>query len=110
MLRAAGFVEAKFHGWTGYRTSNCTAGALLTAWKASMSSDEPTTGTTNPRRRILWLVVAHVVVGLIGALVAYFAGRDPTLRGAAFVGIVFSQTSLLGIWGGLGTKSVVEQS
>ena len=27
-----------------------------------MSSDEPTTGTTNPRRRILWLVVGHVVV------------------------------------------------
>ena len=73
MLRAAGFVEAKFHGWTGYRTSNCTAGALLTAWKASMSSDEPTTGTTNPR--ILWLVVGHVVVGLIGALAAYFLTR-----------------------------------
>ena len=49
-------------------------------------------------------MLAHVVVGLIGAFVAYFAGRGPTLRGAAFVGIVFSQTSLLGIWGGLGTN------
>ena len=42
-----------------------------------MSSDEPTIGTTNPRRRILWLVVVHVVVGLIGAFVAYFAGGFP---------------------------------
>jgi hypothetical protein len=67
---------------------------------ASMSSDEPTTGTTNAR--ILWLVLAHVVVGLMGAVVAYFAGPGPTLRRAAFVGIVVSQTSLLGIWGSLG--------
>jgi hypothetical protein len=64
-----------------------------------MSSDEPTTGTTNPRRRILWLVVGHVVVGLMGAC---FAGRYPTLRVAAFIGLVFSQTSLLAIWGSLG--------
>jgi len=70
-----------------------------------MSSDEPTTGTTNSRRRIFQLVVGHVVVGLIAAsLVAYFAPRGPTQRGAAFIGIVFSQTSLLGIWGGLGTN------
>jgi len=69
-----------------------------------MSSDEPTTGTTNPRRRILWLVVGHVVVGLISAVVADFARRGPTLQGAAFIGIVFSQTSSLGIWGGLGTN------
>jgi len=67
-----------------------------------MSSDGPTTGTTNPRRRILWLVVGHVVVGLIGAFVAYFPGPD-LVRRAAFVGIVASQTSLLGIWVGFGS-------
>jgi ABC-type multidrug transport system fused ATPase/permease subunit len=58
---------------------------------------------TTPRPRILWLVLAHIVVGLTGAFVAYPL-RGPTLRGPAFVGIVFSQTSLLGIWGGLGTN------
>jgi hypothetical protein len=65
-----------------------------------MSSDEPITGTTNPR--ILWLVVGHVVVGLIGALAAYFPGPD-SIRRAAFVGIVYSQASLVGIWGSLGS-------
>ena len=65
-----------------------------------MSSDEPTTGTTPPR--ILWLVMGHVVVGLIGAFVAY-PSRSPTLRAGVFLGLVFSQTSLLGTWGGLGS-------
>ena len=59
---------------------------------------------TTPRPRILWLVLAHIVVGLTGAFVVYFARRGPTLWGAVFVGVVFSQTSLLGIWGGLGTN------
>jgi hypothetical protein len=67
-----------------------------------MSSTEPTLPPMNPRRRILWLVVAHIVAGLTGAIAAYFSSPD-FLR-AAFVGIVFSQTSLLGIWGGLGTN------
>jgi hypothetical protein len=35
MLAEAGFVEAKMHGWTGYRTSSCTQGALVTARKPS---------------------------------------------------------------------------
>jgi hypothetical protein len=33
MLADAGFVEARIHGWTGYRTSSCTQGALITATK-----------------------------------------------------------------------------
>jgi hypothetical protein len=33
MLAEAGFVEAKFHGWTGYGTSPCTQGGLVTACK-----------------------------------------------------------------------------
>lgn len=69
-----------------------------------MSSDEPITGTTNPRRRILWLILAHVIVGPIGAFLACFAGSPQTPWVAAFVGVVFSQTSLLGIWGSLGTS------
>jgi hypothetical protein len=33
MLVAAGFVDVRFHGWTGYRTSGCTQGALVSAVK-----------------------------------------------------------------------------
>jgi hypothetical protein len=33
MLAEAGFVEGRLHGWTGYHTSACTEGALLTAAK-----------------------------------------------------------------------------
>jgi hypothetical protein len=33
MLTDAGFTEARFHGWTGYRTSSLTQGGLVTARK-----------------------------------------------------------------------------
>jgi hypothetical protein len=33
MLAEAGFVDAKMNGWTGYRTSSCTEGALISARK-----------------------------------------------------------------------------
>jgi hypothetical protein len=33
MLADAGFTEATFHGWTGYRTSSLTQGGLVTARK-----------------------------------------------------------------------------
>lgn len=35
MLTDAGFVNMRFHGWTGYRTSACTEGALVSASKPS---------------------------------------------------------------------------
>jgi hypothetical protein len=34
MLTDAGFGNAEFHGWTGYRTSAFTQGGLVTARKA----------------------------------------------------------------------------
>ena len=37
MLRAAGFVNIGFHGWTGYQTSSCTQGALVSACKPAPS-------------------------------------------------------------------------
>jgi hypothetical protein len=33
MLAEAGFVEGRIHGWTGYHTSSCTEGALITAMR-----------------------------------------------------------------------------
>ena len=35
MLADAGFVETKFHGWTGYHTSPFTEGAMIVAQKPS---------------------------------------------------------------------------
>jgi hypothetical protein len=35
MLAEAGFADATMHGWTGYRTSKFTQGALVTARKAA---------------------------------------------------------------------------
>jgi len=37
MLTEAGFVEGGIHGWTGYRTSSCTQGALITATKPTVN-------------------------------------------------------------------------
>jgi len=34
MLDQIGFVDGKVQGWTGYRTSSCTQGALVSARKA----------------------------------------------------------------------------
>ncbi len=39
MLAEAGFVGAKFHAWTGYRTSFFTQGGLVTARKPTVESD-----------------------------------------------------------------------
>jgi hypothetical protein len=33
LLAEAGFVEGRIHGWTGYYTSSCTEGALISAKK-----------------------------------------------------------------------------
>jgi hypothetical protein len=77
---------------------------LVACGERGFPGDAALFGFLNPRRRIQWLVPAHVVLGLLGAVVAYFAGRSPTLQGAAFVGLVFSQTSLLGIWSSLGPR------
>jgi hypothetical protein len=40
MLAEVGFVEARTHGGTGYRTSSCTEGALVTARKPADGSGE----------------------------------------------------------------------
>ena len=71
---------------------------------ADMQPDKPTTAPTHVNRRFLWLVVVHIVVGWMGAYMAYSAGRNPTFWPGAFVGLMFSQTSLLGIWFSLGTS------
>jgi hypothetical protein len=35
MLEEAGFRDARLRGWTGYRTSPCTQGALVVAVKGT---------------------------------------------------------------------------
>jgi hypothetical protein len=74
------------------------------------SSDQAHTASgvprTKPRLRLLVLVLAHIAIGLAAGGLATWFRRPPgvDLAIAVFVGIVFSQTSLLGIWGGLGTN------
>lgn len=69
-----------------------------------MSPDALTSASTCPYRRILWLVIVHIVLGWLGAYMAYSAGRNPTFWPGAFCGLMISQTSLLGIWFSLGTS------
>ena len=77
------------------------------------ATDQAAVGTGEPikrprNRRLRWLVLAHVAIGLsTGTIVALigFSPPGPHLAAAVFVGVVFCQTSLLGIWCGLGTSS-----
>lgn len=64
--------------------------------------DQLAPAPTHRRHRMVWLVVGHIVVGLIGANVVHDTS-SPTLQAPLFAGLVFSQTSLLAIWGGLGS-------
>jgi hypothetical protein len=77
---------------------------MINGKDTDMSPDKLTSASRHPRRKMLWLLAGHVVVGLAGAVVAWFAGHSPTVWGFTFLGIVLGQTSLLGIWGGLGTN------
>jgi hypothetical protein len=73
----------------------------------ALSGTETQPPPIRPRHSVLWLVVAHGVLGLLlGALCAWWSRYSaPDLVVAVLVGIAFSQTSLLGIWGSLGTNS-----
>jgi hypothetical protein len=69
MLREAGFVDGALHGWTGYRTSSCTPGALVSARKAEMDGAGRSSGFG-------WVLV---VVGLIIAGIGLIWVRAPNL-------------------------------
>ncbi|MEJ7640214.1 MAG: hypothetical protein WKF75_20175 [Singulisphaera sp.] len=50
MLTDAGFIEARVHGWTGYRTSSCTyAGALVSDGEPPRSRRKQSGWPTGPR-------------------------------------------------------------
>jgi len=68
-----------------------------------MPSDKPTFAANNPRWIALWLLPAgHIIAGVLGVIEARLASSDFPTSATVLLGIVFSQTSLLGIWGGLG--------
>jgi hypothetical protein len=50
------------------------------------------------------LAGVHIVVGLLLGAITAATEPGPHLLLASFIGLVFSQTSLLGIWGGSGTN------
>ncbi len=56
-------------------------------------------------RRILALIVAHGVIGVSSCILS---ADKPAVSSAALIAIVFSQSSLVGMWGGLGhTRFIV---
>jgi hypothetical protein len=74
---------------------------------ASDGSDTKAKNTSKGRVLAVWLVGVHIVVGLVGCAVSWHLSQESTenLLTDAFVGLVFAQTSLLGIWGGLGPSA-----
>ncbi len=59
---------------------------------------------THARRGILWLVVAHVAVGVFASAWENSVGITTDLARGALSGLWFAQNGLLGIWCGLGTS------
>jgi hypothetical protein len=76
----------------------------IEAQDTRMPADTPVSAIQHPRWRIFGLVVVQIVLGWMGVYIAYSAGRKPPSWPGAFVGLMLSQTSLLGIWFSLGTS------
>lgn len=71
---------------------------------AEMPPDTLDRVPTCPGRGVRWLAVAHVAAGVATALLANAAGIDFDIASGLFSGLWLGQTSLLGIWCGLGTN------
>jgi len=69
-----------------------------------MPPTETPSPSSNPRRRIIWLIVAHVIVGWIAATLVVTAAFNFDWTTIALF-IVFGQTTLVGIWAGLSKNS-----
>jgi hypothetical protein len=69
-----------------------------------MQAEESAPKVSSPRARIIWLVCIHIALGLLLGAITATTESDPDLLSASFMGLVLSQTSLLGIWGGSGTN------
>jgi hypothetical protein len=69
-----------------------------------MPPDTLDSATTHARRGILWLVVAHVAVGVFASAWENSVGITTDLARGALSGLWFGQNGLLGIWCGLGTS------
>ena len=73
--------------------------------KRNVASDgSDTVADDNSNGRLFfafWLVLIHFISGLICCVVSLSHHTD-SYQAATFVGLVFSQASLLGLWGSLG--------
>jgi protein-S-isoprenylcysteine O-methyltransferase Ste14 len=85
MLTQTGFAEATFHGWTGYVTSSCTQGGLITARKPDSAS---TSRDSRPQASLMARAAS-----LIYGAVCYLIFLGSVLYAIAFVGnVIVSKT------------------
>jgi hypothetical protein len=66
----------------------------------TIAENQPRTGWL-----AFWLILGNFAVGMIGCGIRRYYDDDLSLSRAAFIGMVYGQMSLVGLWGGLSNRN-----